>query len=135
MTGRNMSGSSGHGAAAVSNAATASSGRAAARRGRGTPRKKRGARIAMGLAAFVVLVAGAGAAWVYHLDGNIKHGKLDTGAEPQKGAVIPGAINILMIGSDTRGTAQDAQLGGSDDSLPHADVEMLLHVSADHKNA
>ncbi|SEL38326.1 LCP family protein [Streptacidiphilus jiangxiensis] len=124
-------------------------GRAAARRaGRGksapagavptgrrkTKPKKRGKRIAMGVSAFVVLVAAAGCAWVYQLDSNIKHSALDTGSSPQKGAVIPGAINIMLIGSDTR-IGGNASLGGQDNSLPHADVEMLLHVSADHQNA
>lgn len=104
--------------------------------GRRKPKpKKRAKRIAMGVGAFVVLVAAAGCAWVYQLDNNIKHSALDTGAQPQKGAVIPGALNILVIGSDTRNSALDSNLGGSDRSLPHADVEMLVHVSADHRNA
>ncbi|WP_042425738.1 LCP family protein [Streptacidiphilus anmyonensis] len=89
----------------------------------------------MGVSAFVVLVAAAGCAWIYQLDSNIKHSSLDTGSQPQKGAVIPGALNVLVIGSDTRDSALDSNLGGSDQSLPHADVEMLVHVSADHQNA
>ncbi|MEY9842995.1 LCP family protein [Streptacidiphilus sp. MAP5-3] len=96
--------------------------------------KSRGKRIAMGVGAFAILVAAAGCAWVYQLDGNIKHTALDSGSQPQKGAVIPGALNIMIIGSDTR-LGGDATLGGADNSLPHADVEMLLHVSADHQNA
>jgi LCP family protein required for cell wall assembly len=88
----------------------------------------------MGVSAFVVLVAAAGCAWIYQLDSNIKHSALDTGSSPQKGAVIPGAMNVLIIGSDTR-LGGNAALGGQDDSLPHADVEMVLHVSADHQNA
>ncbi|MGW7240475.1 LCP family protein [Streptomyces sp. NPDC054804] len=97
--------------------------------------KKRAKRIAMGVGAFVVLVAAAGCAWVYQLDSNIKHSALNAGTQPQKGAVIPGALNLLVIGSDTRNSALDRRLGGSDQSLPHADVEMLVHVSADHRNA
>ncbi|MGW3169819.1 LCP family protein [Streptomyces sp. NPDC001153] len=97
--------------------------------------RQRAKRIAMGAGAFVILVAAAGCAWIYQLNSNIKHSALDTGSKPQKGAVIPGAINIMLIGSDTRNSALDSNLGGSDPSLPHADVEMLLHVSADHKNA
>ncbi|WP_042377388.1 LCP family protein [Streptacidiphilus melanogenes] len=89
----------------------------------------------MGVSAFVVLVAAAGCAWIYQLDSNIQHSSLDTGSQPQKGAVIPGALNVLVIGSDTRTSALDTSLGGSDQSLPHADVEMLVHVSADHQNA
>ncbi|WP_042374860.1 LCP family protein [Streptacidiphilus neutrinimicus] len=89
----------------------------------------------MGASAFVILVAAAGCAWIYQLNSNIKHSALDSGSQPQKGAVIPGALNVLVIGSDTRNSAADSGLGGSDDSLPHADVEMLVHVSADHQNA
>ncbi|MEY9875647.1 hypothetical protein ABH931_005151, partial [Streptacidiphilus sp. MAP12-33] len=96
--------------------------------------RKTAKRIGMGVGAFVVLVAAAGCAWIYQLDSNIKHSALDTGSSPQKGAVIPGALNIMIIGSDTR-LGDNANLGGQDDSLPHADVEMLLHVSADHQNA
>ncbi|MBF9070682.1 LCP family protein [Streptacidiphilus fuscans] len=96
--------------------------------------KQRAKRIAMGVGAFAILVAAAGCAWVYQLDGNIKHTALDSGSQPQKGAIIPGALNIMIIGSDTR-LGGDASLGGADNSLPHADVEMLLHVSADHQNA
>jgi LCP family protein required for cell wall assembly len=87
------------------------------------------------VSAFVILVAAAGCAWIAQLDSNIKHSALDTGSQPQKGAVIPGAVNVLVIGSDTRNSALDSNLGGADQSLPHADVEMLVHVSADHQNA
>jgi LCP family protein required for cell wall assembly len=124
-------------------------GRAAARRaarGKGAPGRSRGAnrrrqkphqrlkRVLMGVGAFVILVAALGIAWIYQLNGNIKHSALDTGAA-QKGKVIPGVLNILVIGSDSRLSASDSSLGGSDNSLPHADVEMLVHVSADHQNA
>lgn len=121
-------------------------GRAAARRaaqGKGAPPpsrrrqkpRKRLKRVLMGVGAFVILVAGLGVAWIYQLNGNIRHGALDTGAGPQKGSVIPGVLNILVIGSDTRNSSTDAKLGGSDNSLPHADVEMLVHVAANHDNA
>ena len=96
--------------------------------------KQRAKRIAMGVGGFVILVAAAGCAWVYQLDSNIQHSALDTGTQPQKGKVIPGALNIMVIGSDTR-NGSNANLGGQDYSLPHADVEMLVHVSADHQNA
>ncbi|MGJ5749070.1 LytR family transcriptional attenuator [Streptomyces puniciscabiei] len=109
-------------------------GAAPGRRRKRKPRQ-RAKRITMGVGGFVILVAAAGCAWIYQLNGNIKHSALDTGSKPQRGAVIPGAMNIMLIGSDTRNSALDSNLGGSNPSLPHADVEMLLHISADHKNA
>lgn len=44
-------------------------------------------------------------------------------------------MNILLIGSDTRGTAQDCRLGGACGPGSNADVEMVLHVSADRSDA
>lgn len=120
------------GGSAAGRGAAPGPGRASRRK----PKPKRtGRRILIGVGAFVVLVAAAGCAWVYQLNGNIQHSALDTGAKPQKGKVIPGALNILVLGSDTRNNALDTKLGGSDNSLPHADVEMLVHVSSDHQNA
>ncbi|WP_037575757.1 LCP family protein [Phaeacidiphilus oryzae] len=82
----------------------------------------------------ICLVSG----WLYvkHLDGNIQHGALSAGDMPSSSS--DGALNILLIGSDSRNTAEDLKLGGAKSSVGgplHADVEMLLHVSADHSNA
>ncbi|WP_052434819.1 LCP family protein [Streptacidiphilus melanogenes] len=74
------------------------------------------------------------------LDSNFKtgalgNGKVDVAApKPDKFGHVP--LNILVIGSDARSSSADCDLGGScDGSAPHADVEMLLHVSADRSNA
>ena len=45
------------------------------------------------------------------------------------------SLNILVIGTDTRLPGQDASLGGFVDTTGRADVEMLVHVSADRSNA
>ena len=88
------------------------------------------------------MVLGCVGGWGYvsYLDGHIKHGALSFGdqgvAQPDGDGGTP--LSILLIGSDTRDTAADLALGGSRDSVggpAHADMEMLLHVSADRRNA
>jgi len=45
------------------------------------------------------------------------------------------AMNILLIGSDTRDTSTDASLGGDAGPGANADSEMIVHLSADRTNA
>jgi len=109
-------------------------------RGRGARRRVLLRRVALGCGLLVVLGCVGGWGYVSYLDGNIRHGALSLG---DQGAAQPDAsggtaLNILLIGSDTRDTAADLSLGGSRSSVggpAHADVEMLLHVSADRSNA
>ena len=95
----------------------------------------------------VVLLAGAGGLYfrMQQLDDNIKAGSGDLHADPNAG-VAPAeanakgqkAMNILVIGSDGRDSAEDLKLGGAQSDAggpPHADVEMLVHLSADRTNA
>jgi LCP family protein required for cell wall assembly len=112
------------------------------RRRRSEPRRSqvRIRRIALGCA--LLLLIGTGCAWGYvqYLDSNIKHGALSFGDQGAASQDAGGhtALNILMIGSDTRDTAADLSLGGARASVGgpvHADVEILLHVSADRSNA
>ncbi|WP_051943677.1 LCP family protein [Streptacidiphilus rugosus] len=88
----------------------------------------------------------AGGFYVYLkiLDSNIKTGDLHSGGVgPNTVAEHAGPngqlpINVLVIGSDSRNNAEDVSLGGSQSSVggaPHADVEMLVHISADRTNA
>jgi LCP family protein required for cell wall assembly len=44
-------------------------------------------------------------------------------------------MNILLIGSDTRNTTQDCEIGGVCGPGANADVEMVLHVAADRSDA
>ncbi|MBC3842589.1 hypothetical protein GXW82_27570 [Streptacidiphilus sp. 4-A2] len=98
-------------------------------------------RAALGCGLVVVLGCVGGWGYVSYLDGNIRHGALSFGDQgPAQPPTASGgtALNILLIGSDTRDTAADLRLGGSRSSVgapAHADVEMLLHVSADRSNA
>ncbi|WP_045877288.1 LCP family protein [Pseudofrankia sp. DC12] len=104
-----------------------------------------GGLVSFALFAFVV---GGWASSVY-LTGNIRTSRLDLGFGPQ-GTEKPDAagktpMNILVLGSDTRSSATDCQIGGSDGGAcgtgtnatvgANADVEMLVHLSANRTNA
>ncbi|MEU9981933.1 LCP family protein [Streptomyces sp. NPDC050856] len=94
------------------------------------------------LSLLILGTAGAGYLYYQHLNGNIRSGERSGGdsgvrkAAPNAAGNTP--LNILLIGSDSRNTAANLELGGSRDSVgskPRADVQMLLHVSADRRNA
>ncbi|MBC3839257.1 hypothetical protein GXW82_00750 [Streptacidiphilus sp. 4-A2] len=88
----------------------------------------------------VLAAMGGGYLYIQDLDSNIHSDPLhaDPGvrvAAPKPNAAGQTPLNILMIGSDTRDTTADCDLGGScSPSAAHADVEMLVHVSADRSN-
>lgn len=127
-------------------------GRAAARaasRPGGTPRSRRRARqagrgrralktAAITVSVLVLVTAGAGW-WLYaHLNGNIHSVSLDgKGGTEKADAFGRTPINVLLIGSDSRTSAADCKLGGACESGggERADVEMVLHISADRSNA
>ncbi|MEU9045856.1 MULTISPECIES: LCP family protein [unclassified Kitasatospora] len=104
-------------------------------------RRRRYLRTAIGLAAVLVLsVVGAGA-WFYHrLDSNITTfdaGGVATERPPSPVPATPGAsvpVNVLLLGSDTRGDGNNA-LGGGDEGVGHSDTAIVLHIYADHKHA
>ncbi|MFD4501216.1 LCP family protein, partial [Streptomyces sp. NPDC058486] len=132
-------GSDGEGGAA----ATTAGGRAAARRQAKKAGKRKVLRwSAIGVAVLVLGTAGAGYAYYEHLNGNIRSGGRAGGDSGVKKAP-PNALgdtplNILLIGSDDRSSDANVALGGGKDlrnDKPRADVQMLLHVSADRQNA
>ncbi|MET9505911.1 LCP family protein [Streptomyces sp. NPDC006622] len=93
----------------------------------------------------LVILGGAGAGYLYyeHLNANIRSDRLNLGdakdraAETKTNEAGQKALNILLIGSDARDTAENQKLGGAKDTFngtPLADVQMLLHVSADRSN-
>ncbi|MFI2038708.1 LCP family protein [Streptomyces bottropensis] len=106
------------------------------------PRRRRVLRWSATILAVVILgTAGAGYLYYQHLNGNIKKEKLNLGetkiAEPTPNAAGQTPLNILLIGSDARDTAENQKLGGARDTFdgpPLADVQMLLHLSADRSN-
>ncbi|WP_329119871.1 LCP family protein [Streptomyces sp. NBC_01353] len=98
--------------------------------------------VAATLSLLILATAGAGYLYYQHLNGNIRGGSRAGGDSGVKKAT-PNALgdtplNILLIGSDSRADAKNVALGGGKnlrDSAPLADVQMLLHISADRKNA
>ncbi|MFE6197877.1 LCP family protein [Streptomyces sp. NPDC057838] len=115
--------------------------------GRGRGRRRGGGRRILRWSALVLSVlilgtAGAGYLYYRHLNANIDKGERNAGdsdvrkAEPNAAGQTP--LNILLIGSDSRNSAENVKLGGSRDNVgskPLADVQMLLHVSADRESA
>ncbi|WP_329135000.1 LCP family protein [Streptomyces sp. NBC_01476] len=114
-------------------------GRSAARQAQRRRRQKVVKVVAISLASVVLLGAGA-AFYVYHqLNGNIQTTAISSknkGVE-KKDALGRSPINILAMGSDARNSAADCKLGGAckDSSGARADVEMVVHISADRSNA
>ncbi|MFB9558405.1 LCP family protein [Streptomyces roseoviridis] len=94
------------------------------------------------LSLLILGTAGAGYLYYKHLNDNLRGGSRAGGDSGVKKAA-PNALgdtplNILLIGSDSRADARNVALGGGKDQRdrkPLADVQMLLHVSADRKNA
>ncbi|QHA09415.1 LytR family transcriptional regulator [Streptomyces broussonetiae] len=97
----------------------------------------------LGIGMSVVIVVTAGAGWWFyeHLNGNIHSLSLDgKGGTEKADAFGRTPINILVMGSDGRTSAEDCKLGGGCSKTgvqtgSNADVEMVLHISADRSNA
>ncbi|MFE0460137.1 LCP family protein [Kitasatospora sp. NPDC058965] len=116
--------------------------RAQAKGGRG--RKKPGKRskkkvVAWTAAAAVVLVTAAGGALYTYFDGNISSfdaAGISADRPPAATADANGnkPVNVLLIGSDSRGDG-NSDLGGGGDAGARSDTTILLHVYADHKHA
>ncbi|GAA2451807.1 LCP family protein [Streptomyces glaucus] len=93
------------------------------------------------LAVLILGTAGAGYLYYRHLNSNIEKDELNLGdskvAEPTPNAAGQTPLNILLIGSDARDTKENQELGGAREtfgSTPLADVQMLVHLSADRSN-
>ncbi|WRZ65202.1 LCP family protein [Streptomyces sp. NBC_01257] len=97
---------------------------------------------AITLALLIFGTATAGYLYYRHLNNNIRSSARSGGESGVKKAAPNAAgdtpLNILLIGSDSRNSAENVKLGGSRDTVgdkPRADVQMLLHISADRKNS
>ncbi|MCN9244115.1 LCP family protein [Streptomyces sp. RY43-2] len=96
----------------------------------------------MTLAVLTLGTAGAGYLYYQHLNHNIRKGERNSGDSKAKKAT-PNAdgqtpVNILLLGSDSRNSDANVRLGGSRENRgnpPLADVEMLVHISADRESA
>ncbi|WP_326604059.1 LCP family protein [Streptomyces sp. NBC_01799] len=121
-------------------------GRGGRRRGQSHRHGRRGKRRILRWIAWilaVVILGGAGAGYLYyqHLNGNLKKADLTLGdkkmTEHKANAAGQTPLNILLIGSDARNSKENQKLGGAKDTFgaaPLADVQMLLHLSADRSN-
>ncbi|MEW1616428.1 MULTISPECIES: LCP family protein [unclassified Streptomyces] len=93
------------------------------------------------LALLILGAGGAGYLYYEHLNSNIKKEDLTLGdkqmADHKANAAGQTPLNILLIGSDARDSKANQKLGGAKDTFgspPLADVQMLLHLSADRSN-
>ena len=84
---------------------------------------------------------GAGYLYYQHLNSQIRKDELNLGdhkvAKPEPNAAGQTPLNILLIGSDARDSEENQKLGGAREtfgSTPLADVQMLVHLSADRSN-
>ncbi|MFI1836872.1 LCP family protein [Streptomyces olivaceoviridis] len=130
------------GGRAAARAASRAGGGRRARRARPVPRGRRVLKIlGIGLSVLIVVTAGAGWWFYEHLNGNIHSVSLDgKGGTEKADAFGRTPINILVMGSDGRTSATDCKLGGGCartgvQTGSNADVEMVLHISADRSNA
>ncbi|MEU8544950.1 LCP family protein [Streptomyces sp. NPDC048717] len=98
--------------------------------------------MAITLSVLILGTAGAGYLYYQHLNNNLRGGSRAGGESGVKKAA-PDALgntplNILLLGSDDRSKSANVALGGGKnerDRKPLADVQMLLHVSADRQHA
>ncbi|MFF3515571.1 LCP family protein [Streptomyces sp. NPDC002573] len=131
------------GGRAATRAASRSRGGPGSRRSRPGGRGRRVLRI-VGLCLAIVVLGTAGVGWWFyeHLNDNIHSVSLDgKGGSEKADAFGRTPINILVMGSDGRTSAEDCKLGGGcsqtgvQTGSGNADVEMVVHISADRSNA
>ncbi|UWE08159.1 LCP family protein [Actinacidiphila bryophytorum] len=112
---------------------------------RGGPRRQRSRKRKVlrwvAIVAAVAVLGTAGAAYGYYeyLSSKIRKGERVSGktnvAKPKANADGTSAMNIMILGSDSRLSAADQKLGGAADSAgARADVIMIAHLSADRSN-
>ncbi|MFD8694438.1 LCP family protein [Kitasatospora purpeofusca] len=105
------------------------------RDGRGGARRL----VAWSVAGVLVVLAGAGGAVYYKLNGNLRSFDADAispDRPPESAADAHGnrPVNLLLIGSDSR-SGKNSDLGGGDETGARSDTTILLHVYADHRHA
>ncbi|WP_199272791.1 LCP family protein [Streptomyces broussonetiae] len=98
--------------------------------------------LGISLSALILVTSGVGWWFYEHLNGNIHSVSLDgKGGTEKADAFGRTPINILVMGSDGRTSAEDCKLGGGcsrtgvQTGNGNADVEMVVHISADRSNA
>jgi LCP family protein required for cell wall assembly len=99
-------------------------------------RRGRRIRVALLVCLSVLVLATAGAGWLYlRLDGNIS--TFDSGglSVHRPDAASSKGENVLLIGSDARTDGNDKLGGGDKDDIGRSDTTFLLHIYADHQHA
>ncbi|MCF3960646.1 LCP family protein [Streptomyces fuscigenes] len=116
--------------------------RAAAAEKGGRPRRRRTWLRWVAGGVGVVVLATAGAGWWFYqkLDGNITTdheaaSELQTYAKERPTPVALDALNILLIGSDSRSGKGNAKYGHDEGGTARSDTTILLHLAADRKSA
>ncbi len=107
--------------------------------------RARGLRAAGLVLAGALLLGAAASGWAYwHLSGNITSVDIDgalgddrparpvavPSASPSASPVPTGALNLLVLGSDSRSGAQNRKLGGGDSGGARSDTAMVVHLDA-----
>ncbi|MFJ8714886.1 LCP family protein [Streptomyces violaceus] len=96
----------------------------------------------------LLMLAAAAAGWAYwHLDSNIKSVDIDNALgddrppkpvatpSPSASALPSGALNILVLGSDSRSGEENQRLGGGDSAGARSDTAMVVHLDAGRTSA
>ncbi|MFE5625382.1 LCP family protein [Streptomyces virginiae] len=110
--------------------------RAAGRRRRKPAGRRRALVIAAWSAAAVVLLGGAGLGYFYFkLNGNLKTVDIDQALGTDRPANVDnGSMDILVLGSDSRGGANGAY-GQDDGGSARSDTAMIVHLYEGHEKA
>ncbi|MEV7186012.1 LCP family protein [Kitasatospora sp. NPDC093102] len=113
-------------------------GRAASRAKR-KPKRSTKEKVLWATAGCTALAVLGGGALYYRLNSNISTFDGDALSKDRPEASAPDAqgrtpVNVLLIGSDSRGNG-NSDLGGGGDGGARSDTAILLHVYADHKHA
>ena len=87
-------------------------------------------------AAALLLCAGAGGYLFWRLNHNIKTVNISAALGTDRPAAsTTGAINILVLGSDSRSGANGKLAGGGNDGTSRSDTAMVIHVGESHDRA
>jgi LCP family protein required for cell wall assembly len=90
-------------------------------------------RVGIGFAVFLMVISLAVVVIYKHLQGNINTLDISHDLGTRPAVVVPKALNVLVMGSDTRAGANGKGIGGSTPGL--SDTTMILHLSANRKFA
>ncbi|MFE6055663.1 LCP family protein [Kitasatospora sp. NPDC056446] len=97
-------------------------------------RRRRALKWTAGTGALVMVAGCGGAYYLYrHLNSNLTSVKVQLGNEEERPKAAGEALNILVIGTDSREGLGRSY--GDEGSTGHADTTLLFHVSKDRSNA